>query len=255
MCSMLNALLWGYRGARAYGWPAAERDLAQEGAGYSPTCHKILVAKHWYALHASVSSPLLPFAFTHCCRAPRLLPHLQPTASTALHIEVLRAEDNFEALKCRFSAAAVPQFLVSNPFSAMVEEAANYFRIGADILIGQVEMWAKWKPSRSAKLLCSPTTWTNLEMSGDGAPSYSLSGGMNHLFQCSYCVGSVTPSTTSLLSRGVSRDFTATILDQENANITKISLSQSNCIGIGQQIQNMSGLLGRTHFFCIAFTF
>jgi len=54
---MLNALLWGYRGARAYGWPAAERDLAQEGAGYSPTCHKILVAKHWYALPASVSSP------------------------------------------------------------------------------------------------------------------------------------------------------------------------------------------------------
>lgn len=168
-----------------------------------------LSAPHFFPLPSHTAAELLD-----CC------PISSPLASTALHIEALRAEDNFEALKCRFSAAAVPQFLMSNPFSAVVEEAANYFRIGADILIGQVEMWAKWKPSRSAKLLCSPTTWTNLEMSGDGAPSYSLSGGMNHLFQCSYCVGSVTPSTTSLLSRGVSRDFTTTILDQENVNIT-----------------------------------
>lgn len=87
------------------------------------------------------------------------------------------------------------------------------------------------------------------------APSHSLSGGMNHFFQCSSCVGSVTPSTTSLLCREVSRDFSTTSLDWENVIITKISHSQSNCIGIIQQIQNMLGLLGCTHCFCIAFTF
>lgn len=126
-------------------------------------------------------------------------------------------------------------FYLANSFPTEMEEAANITRRRASALTGQREVEADWKPSETTMLLCSPATWTNLEMSGclvmENLAIPQAVEIMNYFFQPVSCVGSVTPNTTSLHSKRQHGDFSTTLLGWGNVLITKISPPPSDWVG------------------------
>ena len=209
-------------------------------------------------------SPQHPFPSTGCCRAPIPLSHpkLLPLQHCFLRIRVQKIVFSPGNRKMQVSLQP-PGALVPHPWPTpfLPGWKKRWAVPGNELMSSLIERKQRLTGNHHWQtiLLCSPTTWTNLGMSGclllENQAIPSAMEITKRIFQCLSCVGSVTPNASPLRSRRVSGDFSVPLLWWGNAVITEITPPLSNQVGTSQQIQNLLGLLVHTQPYCIAFNF